>query len=84
MDWISVKDRLPEDDENIKFYDNNGLKIAPFLVFDGDIFICPRLKAYQKLNALRLDNINEWIWYQHLWITHWMPLPEPPKEAKKP
>lgn len=52
MNWISVKDRLPEDEEtHVLVYRENGW-----------IEIWPR----RYFHTFR--------------VTHWMPLPEPPKE----
>lgn len=56
--WISVKDRLPEDD-------------CPVLVTCG--------KGYRSFIA-RYDHVWKcWKVSHTLRITHWMPLPEPPK-----
>jgi hypothetical protein len=64
MEWISVKDRLPEKMVMVLIYDKYGFSIDRMVnktptgwpVFDGDEF-------------------------QHnLDVTHWMPLPEPPKQ----
>lgn len=64
--WISVKDRLPE-------YN------VPVLVFD----------QLENMHVYQLDNDalygDTWVDYydQNIkvnWITHWVPLPEPPKE----
>lgn len=65
MDWISVKDRLPEDDAMYLVYGRNGYGIA-FAVYygDGEWLICDDL-----------TNITRF-------VTHWMPLPKPPKEEE--
>lgn len=62
-DWISVKERLPDiNDEYIVFTE------------DAEVFICEYLPS-----------VNQWwdrdasIIYGR--ITHWMPLPDPPKEG---
>lgn len=59
-EWISVKDRLPEDNQRvIAFIPTNDN--API---DADRFVCNR-------------------WVRYGWkVTHWMPLPELPKEEK--
>lgn len=52
--WISVKDRLPENDEPVVYWSTKledlGITCKPDFYIDG--------------------------------VTHWMPLPEPPKEDK--
>ena len=65
--WISVNDRLPE-------YSNDGFADA-VLVTDGFV----QHMAYFVGGEWRFaesGEIKEPMWYR---ITHWMPLPEPPK-----
>lgn len=70
--WISVKDRLPEENEEV-------------LVF-GNILNAPKLLGvrYRVLG----DQDWKYSWqgdgyiYKQDYVTHWMPLPEPPKEEK--
>lgn len=70
--WISVKDRLPEDDVDVIVYavSNNG--------------DCTIVITFHTHNLYGF-NIEGWAspwqyFYRHYTITHWMPLPEPPKE----
>lgn len=66
MEWISVKDRLPEEGVLVLRYGNDVKK------FDVDYIIT-------------FDHPHEpYIWArllvdEYLKVTHWMPLPEPPK-----
>ena len=67
QEWVSVKDRLPE-------YSNDGFADA-VLVTDGFV----QHMAYFVGGEWRFaesGEIKEPMWYN---ITHWMPLPEPPK-----
>ena len=67
QEWISVDDRLPEDS-------NDGFADA-VLVTDGFI----QHMAYFVGGEWRFaesGEIKEPMWYR---ITHWMPMPEPPK-----
>jgi hypothetical protein len=62
MEWISVRDRLPEDQVEV-------------------------LVATRSKNGVRnIDKgylaIDHFIHRGHAEVTHWMPLPEPPKEDK--
>ena len=59
--WISVKDRLPEDDEMklITLWDCNSMRMAYY--YEQELWIC---------NGVDVTGF----------VTHWMPLPEPPKE----
>ena len=66
--WISARDRLPEEDSRVLAFGENGIMIANYLEGwfyyieneDGDM--CPS------------DDIE---------VSYWMPLPEPPKMEKK-
>jgi hypothetical protein len=73
-EWISVKDRLPFD----KFQE------VICVISDGDI-------PYSTSLTWREHNGESspcgFYYYQHSkyilmdeWVTHWMPLPEPPKQ----
>ena len=67
QEWISVEDRLPE-------YSNDGFADA-VLVTDGFV----QHMAYFVGGEWRFaesGEIKEPMWYR---ITHWMPLPQPPK-----
>ena len=59
--WISVKDRLPEDDEMklITLWDCNSMRMAYY--YEQELWIC---------NGVDVTGF----------VTHWMPLPEPPEE----
>ena len=65
--WISVNDDLPCNyPDNIHFGFTNRV-----LATDGkDVFM-----AYMKK-----DKDNKWTWYSDYIITHWMPIPKPPKK----
>ena len=58
--WISVKDRLP--DEYI------------------DVLTYGARPSYDVVYINRLIDKNEWLYDG---VTHWMPLPEPPKEDEE-
>lgn len=66
MDWISVKDRLPNSGQSVLVcLESKAVTEALYL---GDKFVRPEmfsLRTYKfKTNK----------------VTHWMPLPQPPKE----
>ena len=61
--WISVAERLPEDDFEVLVYTDRYGGRHEFAYY------VPRLGAWYQNCALLIPN-----------ITHWMPLPEPPKE----
>ncbi len=66
--WISVKDRLPE---------NNLARVLVFL--KDDEFTKPI--GFNKIDTDRCID-GKWVrWGKY--VTHWMPLPEPPKKPKE-
>lgn len=73
-DWISVEERLP---------DNVGEYIV--CAINGISQYDERIR-YRKIVTLAKYAFDEWIWYENgnEWdisgiVTHWMPLPEPPR-----
>jgi hypothetical protein len=71
--WISVKDRLPDNNQEILVYSNTleakeVRKLTPYACYYYDGFM-----SYG-------DNLSQQ-WLSTITITHWMPLPEPPKES---
>lgn len=64
MEWISVKDRLPDRKEDVY------LCCIDSLAFPGTQYI-RILKFY-----------GDGTWGHGGNVTHWMPLPEPPKEEE--
>lgn len=59
MEWISVKDRLPEVNELVIGYD--GYSVQP-------VIKCRKKSEWDYVNSGSQVN-----------VTHWMPLPSPPK-----
>lgn len=70
--WISVNDRLPENNEQVLIYSipleiESGRKLAPMACYFFDKF-----KSYYDSDHQRFIDSTE--------ITHWQPLPEPPTQ----
>lgn len=65
--WISVEERLPKANE----YDSRGYAV-PYLVMNGWM----RVTARRTENYWVLFGVGTVLEY----VTHWMPLPQPPKE----
>lgn len=62
--WISVKDRLPDD------------RGKQYLVYDMDEGDCAVARYYNDTgNWSFIDDF-----WAGQWVTHWMPLPEPPED----
>ena len=85
-DWISVEDRLPEEHESIfaKAYGTKRWADGMFRTISADVLACIAFDdGHKKTMTLRTHD-GAWalssIHRGH--VTHWMPLPEPPKEGK--
>lgn len=72
MEWISVKDRLPEDEVS-----PSAKQVKVLTAIKGK-------NGYTVRTQLRFkDRYDKFAWkYSAGDITHWMPLPEPPKEEQ--
>ncbi len=68
MEWISVKDRLPENKSNVLFFTNgftkNVMRMGNFYLEDS---------------FGRKNQFCDGAFFPIEFISHWMPLPEPPK-----
>lgn len=69
--WIPVTERLPEDETLVLILCKNG---AMFVGYCGKQYVDKERRWHIKtaLNSTKLLNLGR--------VTHWMPLPEPPKE----
>jgi len=65
--WISVKERLPEENDEVLIY-TEGKHIYMARIYKGN-------EAYPISNGCGCCGSEER-------YTHWMPLPEPPKEER--
>lgn len=72
--WISVKDRLPEVGNSYIVAGKQRYPGEPWEYFtDVAVFQGSYIDDFW-------DTFNDWDEGQEIHITHWMPLPEPPKE----
>ena len=72
--WIPVTERLPEDD----LPKDSKVKNIKVLGFYKTSMGVPVVRT-QTRQKWRWNHRDEWIWGKTDPITHWMPLPEPPK-----
>ena len=77
--WISVEDRLPEGvDEVLVLFENGDMMNAKYdCCIDDESRLGTYRGYYHPYTLGFLD--GEWVPYEG--VTHWMPLPEPPKEG---
>ncbi len=71
MDWIRCSDRLPEECVDVLVYRKHNNPISAFLIID--------------VEGEHLEwRVNDWDESEQAlslsFVTHWMPLPEPPKD----
>lgn len=66
MEWISVKDRLPDDDGGC----SDMVFVYKVFKIDGS----KTIEMDRRVNGIWV-NAQEIMWH----VTHWMPLPEPPR-----
>ena len=71
--WIPVEERLPESDDNVLVIVNGECKTMTF----EEAYM---LASYYSGDGWIVEWYEEW---ENPVVTHWMPLPEPPKEVQK-
>lgn len=67
--WISVKDELPKGGEYVLIYENGTIQVASLL------HISTGVNPFVTTNCECCGCVKEFFD-----VTHWQPLPEPPKE----
>ena len=75
--WIPVTERLPEDDLP-KGSKKKQIKVLTALISDKGV---RTVRSQMRYRCTWYYDSAPWAWkYSGSEITHWMPLPEPPKE----
>ena len=73
--WISVKDRLPEEGQDVLVWYHGSYDVA----------YLQKVKPV-KLQPPQFNNVEMFEWcfddFEDVDVTHWMPLPAPPEEEK--
>ena len=78
--WISVTERMPEDDLP-EDSDVKAIKVFVAIKTKNGITIRTQLRHRRVLYDTRGEPFFDWEWRHSAGnVTHWMPLPEPPKE----
>ena len=73
MKWISVKERLPEKEGSYIVRTKTGA-VTTARFYDE--------RTFSETHYLPKEYTRKAAWSRNRDVTHWMPLPEPPKEAK--
>ena len=78
MEWISVKDRLPEFEQDVLLLDD-WKPAASERRRDMKVGYLSQVTTFKTADGI--ENSCEWRGVEYVFnITHWMPLPEHPKE----
>ena len=81
--WIPVTERLPEEDKRVRFSDDGRMRFTTVLAYTeyGRIIPKNRLLVRPTGNEYLDTQVTDgWVWARGTEdVTHWMPLPEPPK-----
>ena len=77
-EWVSVEERLPEDDPNIKKHiEGEQFGLLTVLVYNGVVKQTNRF--FCNAPKFGLPKTDGWAWASSN-VTHWMPLPAPPEK----
>lgn len=68
--WIAVGERLPEPNAEVLVYTEGGIRI--------DMWIMHR-EAPVSFSSITVETGYGWVDHDFEDVTHWTPLPEPPK-----
>ena len=76
--WISVKERMPDDSGDYMVLTNGTIEIAPYDKEAAQEGLYPFGYEEKEMDEIGNTLID---WIEISGVTHWMPLPEPPKEV---
>jgi hypothetical protein len=83
QEWIPVTERLPEDDERLEFYDDGRLRGTTVLAYTEYGRTVPKNRLIIRPTGDEYFDqfvTDGWEWSKGTEnVTHWMPLPKPPK-----
>lgn len=84
--WVSVAERLPEEADSIfaKFYGTEKWDNAMFRKYSDNVIVCIEYEDGTRRSGVARTLDGKWnlkgVWKMK--VTHWMPLPQPPKEVQ--
>lgn len=80
--WISVKERLPEESgQYIVCCDDSGCPCGEGIWYESGVVVCAQVDVGINGGVCWEWNENGTLYDLEGVVTHWMPLPEPPKEG---
>lgn len=78
MNWISVKERMPEKEKLVLLFSQSNQRLSGSLIFLGSLE-----EDYDEVEGTLVFKESECCNSKDPYVTHWMPLPEPPKEQER-
>ena len=85
--WISVEERLPEEHDSLfaKYYGTPGWQSGMFRKRSDCVFTVREYKDGTRITTFERTIEGKWDGSEmrESKVTHWMPLPEPPKEERQ-
>ena len=87
QEWISVDDRLPDEHESLfaRYKGTDKWRNAMFTTISDRVIVCAEYENGKRI--VKTANTVDGVWkvkdiFQPCKVTHWMPLPQPPKGNK--
>lgn len=84
QDWVSVKDRLPDEHESLfaRYKDTDKWRNAMFMTISDRVIVCAEYENGKRI--VKTANTVDGVWkvkdiFHPCKVTHWMPMPYPPK-----
>ena len=84
QDWVSVKDRLPDEHESLfaRYNGTDKWRNAMFTTISDRVIVCAEYENGKRI--VKTANTVDGVWkvkdiFHPCKVTHWMPMPHPPK-----
>ena len=84
QEWISVKDRLPDEHESLfaRYKGTDKWRNAMFTTISDRVIVCAEYENGKRI--VKTANTVDGVWkvkdiFHPCKVTHWMPMPYPPK-----
>ena len=84
QEWISIKDRLPDEHESLfaRYKGTDKWRNAMFTTISDRVIVCAEYENGKRI--VKTANTVDGVWkvkdiFHPCKVTHWMPMPHPPK-----